>query len=242
MNKVLSLLLAFVFLQTQAWALTGGPNYNSGSATGNISLLGVYAGALLPSGDESSDEIAAEDLATNGLGLFALSVPETGLGTGQFVYFSEGRTFTGTITGVADPDKGTLTGLLKGQFDIVTDNVQVNDDFLGDASLVASQPGGFANGQVTADFVPSEFVGVTAAGVPFTGLRIEGTATIEISEFRETTSREPGVDDGDPATDDRITVTTTSVVPVGTVNLSVDGFRQSTTPGSVTVTLGGTAQ
>src|SRR5687768_12831352 len=132
MNKVLSLLLAFVFLQTQSWALSGGPVFTSGAA-GQISLIGVYAGALLPSGNES------EDNGTNGLGLFALSVPETGLGTGDFVYFSEGRTFTGTITGVADPDEGTLVGLLKGQFDIITDSIQIQDDFFGDASLVATE-------------------------------------------------------------------------------------------------------
>ena len=140
MNKVLSLLLAFVFLQTQSWALSGGPNYSSGTQAGQISLIGVYAGALLPAGvDESTGEETGE-LVSNGLGLFALSVPETGLGVGQFVYFSEGRTFTGTITGVADPDRGTLTGLLKGQFDIVTDNIQVEDDLLGDARRAGRQP------------------------------------------------------------------------------------------------------
>jgi hypothetical protein len=239
MNKVLSLLLAFVFLQTQSWALSGGPNYNQGNATGQTSLIGVYAGALLPAGVEETTEEATDELVSNGLGLFALNVPETGLGVGQFVYFSEGRTFTGTITGIADPERGTLTGLLKGQFDIITSNTQLQDELLGDASLVTSQPGGFANGEVRADFVPGATFAVTAAGLPFLGLRIEGTATVEISEFRQSTERVPGEDDGDPTTDDRVTVTTTSVVPVGTVNLSVDGFRQSNTPGDATVTLGG---
>ena len=239
MNKVLSLLLAFVFLQTQSWALSGGPNYSSGNQAGQISLIGVYAGALLPAGvDESTGEETGE-LVSNGLGLFALSVPETGLGVGQFVYFSEGRTFTGTITGVADPDRGTLTGLLKGQFDIVTDNIQVEDDLLGDASLVASQPGGFANGEVRADFVPGVTVAISSTGLPFLGLRLEGTALIEISEFRSSTVRVPGEDDGDPTTVEPETeVTQVSVVPVGTVSLTVDGFRQSDTPGDATVTFG----
>lgn len=238
MNKVLSLLLAFVFLQTQSWALSGGPNYSSGNQTGQTSLVGVYAGALLPAGVDESTGDEADELVSNGLGLFALAVPETGLGRGQFVYFSEGRTFTGTITGIADPDKGTLTGLLKGQFDIVTSNTQLNDDLFGDASLTTSQPGGFANGEVRADFVPGVTVVVSSSGLPFLGLRLEGTAIIEISEFRTTTERVPGTDDGDPATDDRVTVTTTSVVPVGSVNLTVDGFRQSSTPGDATVSLG----
>jgi hypothetical protein len=234
MNKVLSLLLAFVFLQTQSWALSGGPVFTSG-AVGQTSLIGVYAGALIPSGDESSDG------GTNGLGLFTLSVPEAGLGSGDFVYFSEGRTFTGTITGVADPDKGTLKGLLKGQFDIITDSIQIQDDFFGDASLVATEPGGFANGQIEADFVPGVSFGVSTSGIPFLGLRIEGSATVEISEFRETVNRVPGEDDGDPTTDDRVTVTTTSVVTTNSVSLSVDGFRQSNTPGDTSINNFGTA-
>ncbi len=230
MNKVLSLLLAFVVLQTQCWALTGGPNYSSGGSAGQTDLIGVYAGALLPSGDETVEG------ATNGLGLFTLSVPETGLGAGDFVYFSEGRTFTGSITGVADPDEGTLIGLLKGQFDIVTDSIQLNDDFFGDASLTFTEPGGFANGQIQADFVPSASgFGVSTSGIPFAGLRLEGTATVEISEFRETTSRVPGTDDGDPTTDDRDVVTTTSVVLTNSISLSVDGFRQSNAPGDTAI-------
>lgn len=228
MNKVLSLLLAFVFLQTQSWALSGGPVFTSGVG-GQQSLIGVYAGALIPENGESKDG------SFNGLGLFTLSVPETGLGIGDFVYFSEGRTFTGSITGVADPDKGTLRGLLKGQFDIVVDNIQITDDFFGDAALVQTKPGGFANGQIKANFKAGPSFGISQGGVPFVGLRIDGIATIEVSEFKETVTRVPGPDDGDPTTDDSQVVTSVSVVTINSVRLSVDGFRQSNTPGATSI-------
>ena len=94
----------------------------------------------------------------------------------------------------------------------------------------------FANGEIAADFIPGVSIGISSStGIPFQGLRIEGNASIEISELKETVTREPGVDDGDPTTDDRVTVTTMSIVKGTTVSLSVDGFRQTTTPGDTTI-------
>jgi hypothetical protein len=242
MKPVLSLLVAYSLLQTQTWALSGGPVFEGAQQ----SLVGTYAGALLPSDGEEEDGATTptpgagedEDSGVNGLGLFTLSIPQTGLGTGDFVYFSEGRTFTGTITGLADPDKGELIGLLKGQFDIIVSNVQIDDDFFGDASLVQTRPGGFANGQIRASFEggTSTFssTGVTLGG----GLRLEGTARVEISEIRETTVPVLGTgtdgedNDGDGLTDESDeqtgTTRTSTVVVSSTLNLVVDGFQQST--------------
>ena len=223
MHKVFSLLLAFVFLQTQAWALSGGPVFGG---SGQISVVGTYAGALLPTvesefADPTDPANVAQNSQFNGLGLFTLSVPETGLGTGTFVYFSEGRTFTGTITGLADPERQTLIGLVKGQFDIIVDNIQVSDDFFGDASLTSTVPGGFANGTIKAEF--------TSGNATALGVRIEGEAQMEISEFRTETVTD---DNGTPTdtTDDTVTqrnrVETTS-----TLILVVDGFQQSAQAG-----------
>ena len=244
MKKVLSLLLAYTFLQAQTWALSGGPVFESGSVQ---TLVGTYAGALLPSdgGDESATGGGDQDADTggvNGLGLFTLSVPQAGLGTGNFVYFSEGRTFTGTITGLADPNKRELVGLLKGQFDIIVSNIQIEDDFFGDASLVQTRPGGFANGQLRASFEGGTSA-FTSTGVSFSGgLRLEGGAQVEISEIRETTvpvlgTGTDGIDnDGDLLVDeaDEQTGTTrqTTVVVTTTLLLAVDGFQQSTIAGA----------
>ncbi|HEX8309698.1 MAG TPA: hypothetical protein VF614_00175 [Chthoniobacteraceae bacterium] len=243
MKPVLSLLVAYSLLQSQSWALSGGPVY----AGSQQSLVGTYAGALLPSdGGEDEGETATpgeegaavDETTVNGLGLFTLSVPSSGLGTGTFVYFSEGRTFTGTITGLADPDKGELIGLLKGQFDIVVDNIQIDDDFFGDASLVQTRPGGFANGQIRASFegggVNFSSTGTTGGG----GLRLDGTAQVEISEPQVVTTPIAGAgsdgidndEDGDidEAGESAGSTQQTTVVRTSTLNLVVDGFQQST--------------
>ena len=226
MNRVLSLLVAFVFLQTQAWALSGGPVFGGNA---QFSLIGTYAGALLPTVDPAFTDPTdpanvAQNTQFNGLGLFSLSVPDTGLGSGAFVYFSEGRTFTGTIVGLADPERQTLIGLLKGQFDIVVDSIQVSDDFFGDASLVQTVPGGFANGTIKAEF--------TAGNATALGVRIEGEAQMEISEFKTETVTD---DNGTPTdrTDDTVTQTN-SVETTSTLTLVVDGFQQSNQAGGTT--------
>jgi hypothetical protein len=251
MKKLLSLLLAYVFLQTESWALSGGPVF-SGSQQ---SLVGTYAGALLPSGGFDADATTSTGTTTtcasasaNGLGLFTLSVPDTGLGTGDFVYFSEGRTFTGTITGLADPEKSQLIGLLKGQFDVITGSTNINDNFFGNASLVSSQPGGFANGQIQADFVGGSAVSATSAGgATVAGLRLEGSASVEISEPRTvttttgtTTNATAGGGTVGTTTTPGTSTTSNTVVTTSTLNLIVDGFQQSATA-TVTATLGATA-
>jgi hypothetical protein len=222
MKKVLSLLVAYIFLQTQTWAIGGGPG---GVTGGSTSLVGSYAGALLPSSDTTTDPTNPGTTQFNGLGLFTLSLPQTGLGTGQFVYFSEGKTFTGTITGLADPKKQTFVGLVKGQFDIIVDSFQVNDNVFGDFSVTSTVPGGFANGSVKAKFVSG---GTPVAGSS-TALRLEGEAKMEISELTTKT-----VTDNNGTPNDTTDDTTTQVATVTTTSsltLIVDGFQQSATAG-----------
>jgi hypothetical protein len=111
MQRVLSLLVAYVFLQTQVWALSGGPVF----AGAQQSLTGTYAGVIIPSleGAESLD--ADVDPATlfgaNSLGVFTIGVPNIGLAEGAVVLFFEGSFFTGGLIGVADPDKRKLFGV-----------------------------------------------------------------------------------------------------------------------------------
>ena len=100
MKKVLSLLLAFVFLQVQTWAHVGGPSYPSNAK----SVQGIYAGVLVPTG-----------LGSNALGLFTLTSPSSGLATGTFAVFASGGTFKGTILGLIDPDKRTLNSVAEGE-------------------------------------------------------------------------------------------------------------------------------
>lgn len=221
MKQVFSLLFAFVFLQTQTWAIGGGPG---GGSTTAAALKGTYAGALLP----STDTTTGSNGGANGLGLFTLQLPETGVGKGDFVYFSEGKTFTGTIVGLADPKKQTFLGLVKGQFDIIVDSITIQDNFFGNASLNQTVPGGFANGTIKARF--------QTGGTPITGsasgLRLKGSAQMEISELTTKTVTD---DNGTPNdTTDDTTTRQSTVTTTSTLILVVDGFQQSTTVGSTT--------
>ncbi len=208
MKQVFSLLIAFVFLQTETWAIGGGPQ---GSGVSSTSILGDYGGALLPTSSSRS----------NGLGLFTLNLPKKGLGKGDFVYFSEGKTFTGKITGLADPSTRTFLGLLKGQFDVVVSSLAITDQFFGNASVNQTQPGGFANGTVKAKF---DGGGSSTVGTG-SGLRIKGTSVMQISELTYTTVVNNNGTPNNPlddTTSQRAAVTTTS-----TLNLVVDGFQQA---------------
>ncbi len=102
-SPVLSLLAAVLchvlFVASSAHALSGGPVY-PGSA---VSTTGTYSGALI-------------GLLQNSLGLFSLTIPRTGVGTGTAVVFKAGYFASGQITGVADPQSANLNGVLDLQY------------------------------------------------------------------------------------------------------------------------------
>ena len=99
MKKVLSLLLPIVFLQSQAFALSGGPVFGTGQA----SFVGTYAGALIP-----QFENTVTQCSNAAIGLFTLGQPDVGPATGSFVAFINGAAFIGVISGIIDPDGGTI--------------------------------------------------------------------------------------------------------------------------------------
>ena len=88
-----------LFMASSAHALSGGPIYPGGQ----VSTTGIYSGALI-------------GLLQNSLGLFSLTVPRTGVGTGTAVVFKAGYFASGRITGVADPESANLNGILDLQY------------------------------------------------------------------------------------------------------------------------------
>lgn len=165
MKKILSLLLIYVFFQTQAWALHGGPEFGS---TGAVSLVGTYAGTFLPTSASS----------TNSIGVFALSIPETSVGQGTFVYFQDGNTYTGVVSGVADPSSQTLVGLIEGTYTIVTS--QPSPGSQGSTSGVI---GGLINGELKANFTQDSIN--TTLG--YTGIRLNGKASMSTVAVNQVT-------------------------------------------------------
>ncbi len=94
MKKLLSLLMCYVFLQAETFALRGGPN-----AGGGEKVLGAYSGVMV------------ETSGGTDMGLFLLNAVAGGASTGQVLIFS-GNSYTGNIFQFdSDTYLGTLTGL-----------------------------------------------------------------------------------------------------------------------------------
>lgn len=106
MKQILALLLSFTLIQTQTWAISGGPGFQGSVA----SIVGTYAGVMIPD-DSAAGGLVALD--ANALGIFSIGVPDTGISSGSCAFFNKGEVFTGKIAAVADPDRGTLSGLME---------------------------------------------------------------------------------------------------------------------------------
>ena len=126
MKQVLSLLVAFVFMQVQTWALSGGPVY-PGNAT---SLSGTYAGTI--TGEVFFDAVGGvipttpNTVSANGSGVFVIGQPASGLGSGVFaILFLSGTTYTGSVIAVADPGLLTMNGVMEGQANVLESPAQV---------------------------------------------------------------------------------------------------------------------
>jgi hypothetical protein len=160
MKKVLSLLLAFVFLHVQAHALSGGPQFTTGGAT---SLVGTYSGVLTG--------------PTNALGIFVVGIRDVGPAEGDFNIFIGGAFYGGTIIGIGDPGEGTFKGVVQGEQ--VSDFSFFNDNLFGFSSGSATIEG-TAAGLVDSIIEPGD----TFAGI--SGTRMTGTATVDVRERKPT--------------------------------------------------------
>jgi hypothetical protein len=99
MKTLLGCLMCLVLTMSQGFAISGGP----WSGKGLVGVVGTYAGTL-------QDVM----VGSNNLGIFTLSVPQTGLATGTLLLFTGERAFSGPITGLADPNTDILVATLQG--------------------------------------------------------------------------------------------------------------------------------
>ena len=153
MKKILSLLLCYVFLQTETFALRGGPG-----GAGSNKLSGSYGGTLTQN-------------SGSGLGLFLINATNEGASNGQIVFFastgtsigigfgplgfgvnSGGRYFAGSITGLTDPNSGTYYGLFNATTQVSTTSgavaVITTISIAGTMKLTVSPGTGSGNTQI----------------------------------------------------------------------------------------------
>jgi hypothetical protein len=212
MKTLLAILLSFIISEAPVFALHGG--YTLG---GSQSVTGTYAGVLVPT---SNDLLAADatNFGSDALGLFTLSIPSTGLGSGTVLIFSGADTFTGTIQAVANPNNDTgVEGVLTATYNY---NLYVP----------VTTPG--ENGNPPTTTISTEAVTATAEG-PFSastvsnpnsagglGLDLDGTSQVSVDQGF--------VNGGNGAP-----------IIIEKITFAVEGFQQSTTASATTTTTTG---
>ena len=211
MKKVLSLLVTFVFMQVQTWALSGGPVYGGNQA----SVTGTYAGVFTGIGGTAvalGTGALVDSAGTNAVGLFVIGVPATDLANGTMALFFEGAFFQGGIIGIADPNKSTLTGVCQGVH--ITQLTTFTDLFFG-VSQKSVNYDSRADGTIKTKIENTGIGGITLVGT--------GSFTVSIIVSTPITFPDPN----NPGM--FITTVVQSSVPTGTLSFTVDGFKQSAT-------------
>jgi len=198
MKKVLSLLLLFVFFQTQAWALSGGPSFTGGTTT---TLIGTYSGVLTG--------------PVNALGIFVVGIPEVGPATGDCSIFLAGAFYGGSIIGIGDPQDATFQGVIDAER--VSSVSFFSDPFFGTQSGSRTVQG-IASGLVDASVTQEGGVNAGLAGT-----RMTGTAHVDAREFDPGSTTTTGTGTGATTT----TTTGGTYKLVGSEDFVVDGFKQS---------------
>jgi hypothetical protein len=184
LKNLAGLIGGIFFAVTAAYAIKGGPQYPAGT-----DVVGTYAGVLTPKASPCPDASVSPtpvcsptiaDCAANSLGVFSVSAPQNGLASGTFVMFAQGRVFTGTIQGVADPEKATLKGVLSARYDFTvtfppTPCPSVSPEVSCTPSSFSEQITALANGSLKTRITTS------TAGAASAATRLKGTATLDIS-------------------------------------------------------------
>ena len=125
MKRLLSLLMCYVFLQAETFALRGGPS----SKNGVEKTQGAYSGTMVESNPVGG--------VTSSVGLFLITAIDNGASVGQVVFFassaSDVSTYSGTITGLTNPNTGTLTAVFG-----ATDATNQNGTSVQSGQMIAS--------------------------------------------------------------------------------------------------------
>jgi hypothetical protein len=178
-KALLGALMCLVFTITQAFAISGGPPYPGGT-----NVVGVYAGVMKPKNPPSDNP---PNCSLNSLGVFSVGVADSGLATGSFVMFSQGRVFSGSIQGTADPgkdaNKATLKAVLSATFNFTVTFPPTPCP--NPTPAPACTPSGFSQ-QVTATANGSLDTHIKSqssqTNLGASSVRLVGSATIDISQ------------------------------------------------------------
>ncbi len=173
MRILFAALMCIVFGASECLALSGGPVYPGAST-----VVGTYAGVLQPT--QATDACGA-----NSLGVFSIGVPKTGIASGAFVMFSQGRVFSGTVRGTADSGRSTLKGILEATFNFTVTRTFFNP-VTGETTTTTTEVTAQANGNLDTKITDSR-------DSSFSATRLNGDARLDISQGRVNNDNSPSV-------------------------------------------------
>ena len=167
MRALLGILLSILLLQSQVFALSGGPDYNRGG--GIASITGTYGGVMVEQCNCDGTSIGGS------VGVYTLEIAQRSTSTGTILIFNSGRVYTGTITGIGDTSgsKGsTFKAIIEASFNYTLTTI--------------------GQGPTGGDIILTQLVRTTTNGIldtkidtfrngPVSNTLMTGTATLQVS-------------------------------------------------------------
>ncbi|HME88174.1 MAG TPA: hypothetical protein VKE30_03070 [Chthoniobacterales bacterium] len=187
MKALLGCLMCLVFTLTRTFAISGGPQFPGGT-----NVAGVYAGVLkrpsdtIPPSFPAGCPLPAPGCSANSLGVFSITVPTSGISSGTFVMFSQGRVFSGTIRGAADPGRSKLTGVLNATFDFTVTRTFINP-VTGEVTTTTESVTAQANGGLKANITSVR----SQSSFGATAVRLADDATLNIDHGEVNADNQP---------------------------------------------------
>jgi len=217
MKKILSLLMCYVFLQAETFALRGGPN---GAGAGKVT--GSFSGIMLEANPDPAN-ISAD------IGLFIMSAAISGPSVGYLIIFSQGATdskvYNCKMTGLSDTSRGgsgTFYGLFAGTAATgAPPGAAAGGGVVGGGGIIGGGiiGGGIQGGGIVAPAAPAAtgggIAGQMTARIDLATRRLTGTAVCNVGAEAATT-----------------TTTTTPTTPTPLKTFTLDGWQ---TPDSSSV-------
>lgn len=168
MKSLLGVLMCLVLITSQSFAVSGGPDFSDDATA--VNTVGTYAGVLHAKRFEPDT-----GQRPNSIGLFTLSIPQTGLANGTALMFEQGQVYTGDIQGLADPDRAKLIAIISATFPYITTVPTGEVDDNGNPVYETVTVSATASGRVKAQISQS------AVLTSLAGTRIKGKADIQYS-------------------------------------------------------------
>jgi len=203
MKKILSLLMCYVFLQAETFALRGGP---TGGGSGKVT--GSFSGIMLEANPDPA-KISAD------IGLFIMSAAISGPSVGYLIIFSQGqkdsKVYNCKMTGLSDTSRGgtgTFYGLFAG-----TAATGAPPAAAAGGGVVGG--GGIIGGGIVAPAAPAAtgggIAGQMTARIDLATRRLTGTAVCNVGAEAATTTT--------------TTTTTTPTTPTPLKTFTLDGWQ-----------------